>query len=742
MTILDLMKEDGVDPKRTSSKCGDKYDSPCPGCGGTDRFQYWPDAGNYYCRKCNKKGSSVIDYLVHFRGMTKEECIKAGFQATHKRIMNPRKPARLIAEQDSSKTMIPFPMWQKKASAFVEWAEECLWDDHYVGWRTWLSKERGLNGGTINAARLGWLPVNYYPERNLWGLPEKLKEDGTPAKLFIPSGLIIPVFHDGQIQKIKIRLFNPTNGNRYHFIEGSSTSPMILGSGKTIIIVESELDAILLDQEAGDLVTIIALGSAYVKPGAIERDLVNKAEKVLIALDRDEAGGRVSWKDWLQEFSNAVRWPVIKGKDPTEAFLNGLDLRAWIVAGIRKGKRAEIVPPTFKLLRNHDDLTANLEKCKSSTNISLSIISQNDSVQGDTHYILLSAPDQPVLIIDLAKFDNKSDLLPLREILAESSRKIFYDAKTTLKQFSRANICMNGDIFDMGLADQILNAGLDKAGIISSKGIFQSYNTPLTDLQLQQAAYESMQLLKLKDILIHKLEESGLMETAKLEFDCIKATMAMEMNGFQMDEDKLEKMQKECIPILSRHEEILKKDLGDINLNSPNEVLAALKLKGIDMDNTKDDTLTPLSADYPMIKRLIAYRKASHILKTINNLLSNTDQGGRIHPHYKQIGAPTGRFSCSEPNLQGIPKGILRSCFITAPGHKLIIADYSQIELRIVAEITGDEKMIQAYRDGDDLHKLTASILMGKPIDQVTKEERQAAKAVNFGLIYAMGARD
>ena len=158
------------------------------------------------------------------------------------------------------------------------------------------------------------------------------------------------------------------------------------------------------------------------------------------------------------------------------------------------------------------------------------------------------------------------------------------------------------------------------------------------------------------------------------------------------------------------------------------------------MDNTKDDTLTPLcglSDD----QKTDCLSKASHILKTINNLLSNTDQGGRIHPHYKQIGAPTGRFSCSEPNLQGIPKGILRSCFITAPGHKLIIADYSQIELRIVAEITGDEKMIQAYRDGDDLHKLTASILMGKPIDQVTKEERQAAKAVNFGLIYAMGAR-
>ena len=114
---------------------------------------------------------------------------------------------------------------------------------------------------------------------------------------------------------------------------------------------------------------------------------------------------------------------------------------------------------------------------------------------------------------------------------------------------------------------------------------------------------------------------------------------------------------------------------------------------------------------------------------------------GRIHAEYNQLGADTGRFSCRNPSLQNIPKDkSFRSCFVAAPGNVLIRADYSQIELRIAAEITGDNKMIEAFTNGDDLHRLTASIFSKKPIDQIKKEERQAAKAVNFGLIYAMGA--
>jgi DNA polymerase-1 len=115
---------------------------------------------------------------------------------------------------------------------------------------------------------------------------------------------------------------------------------------------------------------------------------------------------------------------------------------------------------------------------------------------------------------------------------------------------------------------------------------------------------------------------------------------------------------------------------------------------------------------------------------------------GRIHAHYSQIGAYSGRMSCTGPNMQQIPRDAeIRKCFVPDEGNKFILADYSQVELRVAAQLTGDERMIDAYRKGGDLHKLTASLITGTPLEEVTRSQRQAAKAVNFGLIFAMGAR-
>ena len=115
---------------------------------------------------------------------------------------------------------------------------------------------------------------------------------------------------------------------------------------------------------------------------------------------------------------------------------------------------------------------------------------------------------------------------------------------------------------------------------------------------------------------------------------------------------------------------------------------------------------------------------------------------GRVHSHYDQMGSASGRFSCSSPNIQQTPREkSFRACWQAEPGKSLIIADYSQIELRVAAEIAGDQRMIKAYQKGEDLHKLTASLVRSVPLSSVTPEQRQAAKAINFGLIHAMGAR-
>src|SRR5262249_38059839 len=115
-------------------------------------------------------------------------------------------------------------------------------------------------------------------------------------------------------------------------------------------------------------------------------------------------------------------------------------------------------------------------------------------------------------------------------------------------------------------------------------------------------------------------------------------------------------------------------------------------------------------------------------------------QKGRIFPHWRQIGADTGRMACSEPNLQNLPRDpAYRRCFIAPPGRVLIKPDYSQIELRIAAKLAGEDRMIAAYQQGQDLHALTASLVLGKPAADITKDDRQIAKSLNFGLLYGMG---
>ncbi|NIT03333.1 DNA polymerase I, partial [Candidatus Saccharibacteria bacterium] len=107
-----------------------------------------------------------------------------------------------------------------------------------------------------------------------------------------------------------------------------------------------------------------------------------------------------------------------------------------------------------------------------------------------------------------------------------------------------------------------------------------------------------------------------------------------------------------------------------------------------------------------------------------------------------QIGADTGRFACSNPNLQQIPAdSMFRRCFIASEGYKLVVADYSQIELRIMAELSRDPAFLKAFKEGEDLHSLTASQMFGVPLERVTKEKRFQAKSINFGLMYGRGAR-
>jgi DNA polymerase I len=179
-----------------------------------------------------------------------------------------------------------------------------------------------------------------------------------------------------------------------------------------------------------------------------------------------------------------------------------------------------------------------------------------------------------------------------------------------------------------------------------------------------------------------------------------------------------------------------------INWASSEQVKALLWALGLPVENTEEKTLWPYRDEHPIIRKLLARRKAS---KRVNTYGKNWQKHvnrttGRIHPNWHQNGTETGRMSCSGPNLQNLPRDELyRRCFVPTAGNVFIKADYPQIELRIAAELSGDPDMTAAFQRGDDIHKWFASQTTGKPIDAITKDERQRAKAGNFGLLYGQG---
>jgi DNA polymerase-1 len=163
--------------------------------------------------------------------------------------------------------------------------------------------------------------------------------------------------------------------------------------------------------------------------------------------------------------------------------------------------------------------------------------------------------------------------------------------------------------------------------------------------------------------------------------------------------------------------------------------------------STAEDVLEELAADHELPRLILEYRGLAKLKSTYTDKLPEqvNEQTGRVHTSYHQAVAATGRLSSTDPNLQNIPIRTpegrrIRQAFIAPPGHVLMAADYSQIELRIMAHLSGDEDLLKAFAEDRDIHQATAAEVFGLPLEQVSAEERRSAKAINFGLIYGMSA--
>ncbi|MEK7856918.1 MAG: DNA polymerase, partial [Acidobacteriota bacterium] len=278
----------------------------------------------------------------------------------------------------------------------------------------------------------------------------------------------------------------------------------------------------------------------------------------------------------------------------------------------------------------------------------------------------------------------------------------------------------------------------------------------LSHSQVEYAARDAAVMRQLSEQMADRLSLDELTRVAELEFDCLMPIAEMELNGVRLDEarwrEQLERVKIAQVKAADELQDMLSSGVAqaslfgraEINLDSQAQVTDALVNLGVPVPaTTRGWQLQPLAEEYPVVAKLLEYRGVAKSLTSFGeNILEFIEpKTGRIHADFRQIGAPTGRFSCSNPNLQQIPHDKqYRRCFTAAEGNKLVIADYSQIELRILAEFSGDERFINAFVSGQDFHASAASQVFGVKPEDVTDEQRSFAKRLNFGIVYGIGA--
>ncbi len=359
MNILDLLKSHNLPSRKVSSLKGGEYHSPCPTCGGgdkdakghSDRMQLFPEQGTngtWYCRGCGK-GGDAVEWLIFHDGMNfPAACAALGRElpeqqeyatpVVRRQQAAPFKPRDIIA---------PVGSWQEKASKLVGYAHAQLRANPEQ--LAWL-QDRGITADTAHRHMLGWLPGEngkpaHFKSRKAWSIPASTQ--GTkPDSLWIPRGIVIPQITDDQTQRIRIRrpeadreLFLPDRS--YHVLPGSGQAPLLIYNNQRVITVtESELDAILVEQEAGELTGTVSMGNSTAKPDAAAHGALSQADLILVALDFDKAdsqgrrAGGQAWIWWSNNYRNAIRWPTPVGKDPGDAFKAGLSILQWIQAAV------------------------------------------------------------------------------------------------------------------------------------------------------------------------------------------------------------------------------------------------------------------------------------------------------------------------------------------------------------------------------------------------------------------------
>ncbi|MFL6580285.1 MAG: DNA polymerase I [Burkholderiales bacterium] len=443
-------------------------------------------------------------------------------------------------------------------------------------------------------------------------------------------------------------------------------------------------------------------------------------------------------------------------------------------------------PKTYETILTEEQLHAWITKIKAADLVSL----ETETTTFDpmtTHLVGISvsiAADAGAYIPLGHAYAGAPQQLSREQVLAalkdwledEGARKVGQNSKFDMHVFANCGIKLAGVEHDIllqsyvleshrphdmdNLASRHLNITTTTYDDVTGKGAARiSFQQVEMQRATEYAAEDADVALQLHQVLHPQIEqdEKLLHIYREIEMPVSKVLFAMERNGVLLDAQLLEQQSRELGSKLQELEQSVHYQAGQpFNLNSPKQLqeilferqgLPVIKKTPSGVPSTDEDVLQQLALDHPLPKLILEYRGLSKLKSTYTDKLPRMVNAttGRVHTTYAQAVAITGRLSSNEPNLQNIPIRTaegrrIREAFVAAPGSAIVSADYSQVELRIMAHLSQDKGLLHAFASGEDVHRHTASEIFGVESPVITSEQRRYAKVINFGLIYGMSA--
>ena len=437
------------------------------------------------------------------------------------------------------------------------------------------------------------------------------------------------------------------------------------------------------------------------------------------------------------------------------------------------------VPHEYKLIDNEEEMDRLCDFFMTKEFVSIDTeTTSTDAIRAELVGLSFSVEENKAFYVPLPA--NREEALKYVRIFKplyenDNILKIGQNIKYDYEVLNNYGVTLQGKIFDTMIAHYLIQPELHHnmdymaetllgyrtihiEELIGPKGKKQKNMRDLSPTDICEYAAEDADItLRLKHLLEPRLKELGLEELFwNIEMPLVRVLADMELNGVCLDTEALQETSRIFTDRMKQYEQEIYKEAGEtFNIGSPKQVGDILfgKLQIMDKPKktktgqyvTSEEVLQSLEAKHPVVRNILNYRGMKKLLSTYIDALPKliNPRTGHIHTSFNQAQTATGRLSSSDPNLQNIPVRTddgkeIRKCFIPEDGCLFFSADYSQIELRIMAHLSGDENMMEAFREGHDIHRATAAKIWHEDIDKVTDAQRKKAKQANFGIIYGI----